>query len=102
MLPLTESMYIDTIKDDNPKQLNFAIHSSIQLKPVQYVFAQMMAATKPTMMKYKSKWGVNNFLLFQGCYKAAMNKGECLKSFTKDIKPSIIQQHQAFVEFFFK
>ena len=60
-----------------------------------------MAATIPTMMKYKSKWVVNDFIFFHVGYKAEVNKGGGYsKSFTKDIKPSIIQQHQAFVEFF--
>ena len=78
MLPLTLSMYIDTIKNDNPKQLNFDIHSSIQRKIFKDVFAQMMDAKKPTMMKYNSKWGVNYAVLFQVGYKAAVNKGGVL------------------------
>ena len=65
MLPLTTLMYIDTIKNDNPKELNVAIHRSIQCKPVQYFFAKFMAATKPTMMKYKSKGGVNDVAFFR-------------------------------------
>ena len=57
----------------------------------------MVAATKPTMMKYKSKWGVNDVVSFQVSCEAAVNKGGYLKSFTKDIKQIIIQQHQTFV-----
>ena len=97
MLPLTASIYIDTIKNDDSKQLNVAIHRSIQRKPAQDVFAQMMADTKPTTMEYNSKWGVNDVVSFQVGYEAAVNKGEYLKPFTKDIKPSIIRQHQVFV-----
>ena len=62
-------------KNGNPKQLNVAIHRYIQRKPVQDAFAQMMAYTKPKMMKYKLKWGVNDVALFQVGYKAAVNKG---------------------------
>ena len=58
MLPFTSLVYIDTIKKDDPKQLNIAIHFSIQRKPVQDAVAQIMASKIPTMMKYKSKWGV--------------------------------------------
>ena len=90
MLPLTELMYIYTIKNDDPKQFNVDIHRYIQRKPVQDVFAPIMAAKKPTMMKYKSNWGVNDVVSFQVGYEAAVNKEGCLKSLTKDIKPSII------------
>ena len=64
MLPLTVLMYINTIKNDNPKHLNVAIHRSIQQKHFQDVFVQMMDNMKPTMMKYKSNWGVNDVVLF--------------------------------------
>ena len=43
---------------------------------------------------------MNDVILFQVGYKAAVNKGGYLKSLTKDIKPSIIQQHQVFVKYF--
>ena len=76
MLPVTASIYIDTIKNDDPKQLNVAIHRSIQLKPVQDVFTQMMADTRPTTMKYNSKWSVNDVVSFQVGYEAAANKGD--------------------------
>ena len=52
MLPLIALMYIYTIKNDDPKQFNVDIHSSIQSKPVHILLAQMMDATKPTTMKY--------------------------------------------------
>ena len=60
MLPLPVSMYIDTTKNDNPKQLNIDTNCSSQRKPVQDEFSQTMAAAKPTMIKYKSKWGMND------------------------------------------
>ena len=56
-----------------------------------------MAATKLTMTKYKSKWGVNDLVSFQVGCEVSVNKGGYIKSFTKDIKPSIIQKHQAFL-----
>ena len=62
MLPLTALMYIDTIKNEDTKQLNVAIHCSIQRKLVQYTFAQIVVATKPTMMKYKPNLGVNDVI----------------------------------------
>ena len=37
-LPLTVSRYIDTIKNYDPKNFNFAIHCSIQGKPVHDEF----------------------------------------------------------------
>ena len=56
-------------------QLNVDIHRSIRRKPVQDEFSQIMASTKPTMMKYKSKWGVNYVVSFKlGC-EAAVYKG---------------------------
>ena len=75
MLPLTWLMYIETIKNYDPKQLNVDIHRSIQRKPVQDDFSQIMAATKPTMMKYKSKWGLNDVVSFQLGYEEAVYKG---------------------------
>ena len=60
MLPLTASMYIYTIKNDDPKQLNVAIHRSIQCKPVKDALAKITAATRPKIIKYKSKWGMND------------------------------------------
>ena len=38
MPTLTMSMYIDTIKKENPKQLNVTMICYIQYKPVQYEF----------------------------------------------------------------
>ena len=84
-------MYTDTIKNDDPKKLNVDIHYSIQRKTVQDAFSQRMDATKPTIIKYKSNWGVNDVVLFRVGYKVAGNKGGCLKSFIKYIKPNIIQ-----------
>ena len=49
------------------------------------------------MMKYKSKWGVNDVVSFQVSCEAAVNKGGYFKYFKKDIKQIIIQQHQTFV-----
>ena len=52
------------------------------------------------MMKYKSKWGVNDVVSFQVGDEVTVNKGGYIKSFIRDIKPSIIQQHQVFVAYF--
>ena len=76
MLPFIAWVYIETIKNGNPKQLNVAINRSIQHKPVQDAFTQMMSDTKPTTMQYNSKWGVNDFVSFQVGNEAAVNKGD--------------------------
>ena len=75
MLPPTTSVYIYTVKNYNPKQFNVPIHRSILLKPVQDLFSQIVAATKPTMIKYKSKWSLNDVILFRVGCEEAVNRG---------------------------
>ena len=55
-----------------------------------------MKTSKPTVENYTLKWELSDVIHFQTGYESAPNKGDYLKSITKENKPNIDKRFDAF------
>ena len=94
------SMYLNAVQKDASPEMNVVIDSSIaqyQRPPGRDVNYFLMAASKPTMEKFESKWSLTDVIGFQSGYEAAPNKGTYLTSLAKEGKPSIDEQVETYL-----
>ena len=90
------TLCVASIEHESPAVLKVVIERDVQQHTRTIsAFDRMVAASKPTVETYKSKWNEGAVLSFQTGYEVAENKANYLSSMTIEQKPNIDEQYEA-------
>ena len=90
------TLCVASIEHESPAVLKVVIERAVQQHTRTIsAFDRMVAASKPTVETYKSKWNEGAVLSFQTGYEVAENKANYLSSMTIEQKPNIDEQYEA-------
>ena len=105
ILSLPTSVFMQAISNESPKELHVVIQRPTAGEgdggdAAPNAFDTIIQAMRPIQKSFQSDWSVSDVLTFQSGYATARNKATYLSQFTKDDKPTIDQQIQAFAAHF--
>ena len=100
ILSFPMTMFLLSFQNESPVELSVVIERSVQqfIQPVapNNALEILMKASRPTVCRYASRWELSDVIHFQTGYESAPNKSDYLKSITKENKPNIDEQFDAF------